>query len=200
MRSGYPTRDYERTDPERVRITNYEIKHRNTHVCTRHGKTSSDSFEQQHVTQSKNGKPGRNHLQIFPRISRYLQGNSPQWYYAEKPEIMAVGEASRTVYATPDLTHYVSIDFGASGCGIAMAIMRHLSMSSPTLDRGWDWCLWWGFANAILQIPHPWGPLRVTNPLLIRISLADSRLKFAKLSIVYFNRIFYARSNPTWTL
>jgi len=40
---------------------------------------------------------------------------------------MAVSEPNSTVDATVDFTHYVSIDFGTSGCGIAMAIKGNTS-------------------------------------------------------------------------
>ena len=43
----------------------------------------------------------------------------------------------------------------------------HLSMSSPTYPRSGRGGDCWGFANARMQNPQPWGQLRVTNPLLI---------------------------------
>ena len=43
----------------------------------------------------------------------------------------------------------------------------HLSMSSPTYPRSGRRGDCWGFANVRTQIPHPWGQLWVTNPLLI---------------------------------
>ena len=49
---------------------------------------------------------------------------------------MAVSEASSTVDATPDFTHYVSIDFGTSGCGIAMAIKGNTS--EIKVFSGWE--------------------------------------------------------------
>ena len=40
----------------------------------------------------------------------------------------------------------------------------------PTPEVG----IYWGLSKARQHIPHPWGQLRVTNPLLLSLGITDT--------------------------
>ena len=55
------------------------------------------------------------------------------------------------------LALYVWLEMTIVNCYVVN--IMHLSMSSPTYPRSGRGGDCWGFANARMQIPHPWGQL-----------------------------------------